>query len=98
MKKHFLVFPRVSRRFPRWSLLGSMAIFLLLGLGIVSETASAAKRIDYVVGIDTYPQLDEIDANKKLDNPVHDAKAIVRKLGKLGYEVTSGINPTRREF
>ena len=58
---------------PRWLLRMSMAVFFILTLALLSTPVSAAKRIAFVVGIDTYDHLGEDD---QLDNPVHDAKAI----------------------
>ncbi len=76
----------------RWMLKLCVAV---LSLSLLSVSVSVAKRIAFVVGIDKYENLGD---DKQLKNPVHDAQEMARELKKLGYEVTSGINTTRREF
>ena len=75
--------------------LTGLAILSLLGLAMETEPVSAAKRIAFVVGISKY---DNLGDDKQLDNPVLDAQAIARKLGKLGFDVTTGMNLTRSQF
>lgn len=72
-----------------------MAMCFLLGFGVFAESASAAKRVAFVVGIDTYDNLGEDDQLRK---PVNDAKAISKTLTNIGFEVTEGFNLTIDEF
>lgn len=72
-----------------------MAVLSLLTLALLSTPVSAAKRIAFVVGIDTY---DNLGPDDQLLNPVNDARAISRKLQELEFDVTDGPNVSRRQF
>ena len=64
---------------------------VLLFLAAVVE-AEAARRLAFVVGINDYQHI------PKLEKAVGDAKAMSAKLTDLGFEVTSVLNPTRRNL
>ena len=68
--------------------------FLLLVLG-ASPQAQAAKRVAFVVGIDSYDNLPE---QQQLKKAVNDAQAIGEALVGLGYDVQKADNVGRTDF
>lgn len=83
---------RGERHFLR--MLVCLTVWSLFGLVILAKPV-AAKRIAFVVGNSSY---DNLGADQQLDNPVHDAREISRKLVKLGFDVEKGEDLTRTEF
>ena len=67
--------------------------FCLLALG-ASPAAHAAKRVAFVVGIDSYDNLPE---QQQLKKAVNDAQAIGEALVGLGYEVKKADNVGRTD-
>ena len=68
--------------------------FCLLALG-ASPAAHAAKRVAFVVGIDSYDNLPE---QQQLKKAVNDAQAIGEALVGIGYEVKKADNVGRTDF
>lgn len=68
--------------------------FCLLALG-ASPAAHAAKRVAFVVGIDSYDNLPE---QQQLKKAVNDARAIGEALVGLGYDVQKADNVGRTDF
>ena len=68
--------------------------FCLLALG-ASPAAHAAKRVAFVVGIDSYDNLPE---QQQLKKAVNDAQAIGEALVGLGYDVQKADNVGRTDF
>ena len=68
--------------------------FCLLVLG-ASPAAHAAKRVAFVVGIDAYDNLTELQQLKKA---VNDARAVGETLESLGYAVQKAENVGRLDF
>jgi tetratricopeptide (TPR) repeat protein len=64
---------------------------LVLLAGLTPHSATAA-RLALVIGIDAY------DTLPPLDKAVGDAEAMSERLETLGYEVTTVLNPGRRDF
>ena len=67
--------------------------FCLLALG-ASPAAHAAKRVAFVVGIDSYDNLPE---QQQLRKAVNDAQAIGEALVGLGYDVQKADNVGRTD-
>jgi invasion protein IalB len=69
-------------------------LLLALILAVFGEapSASAAKRVALVIGIDAYDNL------PTLQKAVNDEKAVAAALAGLGFDVVSGENLTRREM
>ena len=72
------------------------AIFMLLSSALLlfaaSLPASAEKRVALVIGIDKYDHL------PVLQKAVNDEKAVAAALTRLGFDVITGENLTRREM
>jgi uncharacterized caspase-like protein len=72
------------------------AILLLVALSLAvfggAPSASAAKRVALVIGIDAYDNL------PTLQKALNDEKAVASALTGLGFDVVSGENLTRREM
>lgn len=84
----------MAARFPaKWNL-HAVAIFagLLAATPILTGSARAENRLAFIVGNDTYQNVDP------LKKAVNDARAVAQKLESLGYRVSLGENFSRRDF
>jgi Caspase domain/Bacterial SH3 domain len=72
---------------------GFLLLCLLVAIAPFAATASfAAKRLALVIGINDYQEI------PKLEKAVGDAKAIGESLASIGFDVTTALNPDRRNF
>jgi hypothetical protein len=72
----------------RWIAAAALTLVLILSASL----AQAQNRLAFVVGNDTYQNVDP------LKKAVNDARAMAQGLQKLGFKVTLGENLTRRDF
>jgi len=76
------------------SSLPKVLTFILLLIAYDCYAAPTNKK-SFIVGIDKYEKL---PAYRQLTRSVADAKAISSELDKLGFEITSSLDPTRNEL
>jgi hypothetical protein len=73
----------------------AIAIITLFGWMVAAALPADAKRIAFVVGIDSY---DNLPAEDQLQKAVNDATAVGAAFERLGFKVHSEVNPGRIRF